>query len=155
KIRSTPLGKTGFVILRPATVCGYAPRLRLDLTVNILTIHALVKKQITVFGGAQLRPNIHVDDMVRAYQTVLEAPDEKVNTEVFNVGYDNMSVADIAELVRKQVGDPSIKIKTEPTNDLRSYHVNSDKIAKQLGFRATRGLALAVQSLIDAYKAGK
>ena len=154
-IREANLGDTQWVVLRPATVCGYAPRLRLDLTVNILTIHALVKKQITVFGGKQLRPNIHVDDMVAAYEAVLEAPAEKINHETFNVGFDNLSVADIAELVRRQIGDPAVTIKTEPTNDLRSYHVNSEKIAKRLGFRAKRGLNDAVQGIVDAYRAGR
>src|SRR5205823_4530603 len=104
-LQSADLDGMEFVILRPATICGYAPRLRLDLTVNILTIHALVKKEITVFGGSQLRPNIHIRDMIEAYRAVLEAPAEKVHRQIFNVGFNNLSVMQIAQLVRKQVGD--------------------------------------------------
>src|SRR6185436_11414602 len=111
------------VIVRPATVCGYAPRLRLDLTVNILTIHALVNHKIKIFGGKQLRPNLHVMDMVRAYQLFLNAPAEKIDREAFNVGFQNRSVEDIAKLVRQTLGDPSIELEYTPSDDNRSYHV--------------------------------
>ena len=143
------------VIVRPATVCGWAPRLRLDLTVNILTIHALVKKEITVFGGNQLRPNLNVKDMIEAYRVLLESPKEKIQGQVFNVGFDNLPVMKIAEMVKKQVGDESIQISVKPTNDIRSYHVNSDKIGKVLGFKPRYNVEDAIQSLCDAYKAGK
>src|SRR5438876_575428 len=103
------------VIVRPATICGYAPRLRLDLTVNILTIHALVNHKIRIFGGKQLRPNLHIKDMVRAYQLFLEAPGAKIDREAFNVGFQNRSVEDIAKMVRDTLADPSIELEYTPS----------------------------------------
>jgi nucleoside-diphosphate-sugar epimerase len=146
---------TDWVVIRPATVCGYAPRLRLDLTVNILTTHALVNKTIKVFGGSQLRPNINVRDMIEAYRTLLEAPAAKIHRGVFNAGYENHSVRDLAEMVKAEVGDPSVVIKVEPTNDLRSYHIASKRIAERLGFRPRHTIRDAVRSLVDAYRAGR
>ena len=146
---------TCWTIIRPATVCGYARRLRLDLVVNILTINALINRVIRVFGGPQLRPNIETGDMVRAYQVLLEAPREKVHREAFNAGYHNLSLDEIAALVKKTIGDPKMEIRHEPTNDPRSYHVNSDKISRVLGFRAQNGLEVAVRSLVDAFHGGK
>ena len=127
----------GFVafILRPATVCGYSPRLRLDLTVNILTNHAVTNRQIKVFGGTQMRPNIHIDDMVEAYVQSLRWPDEAIDGKIYNVGYENYRLMDIAEMARKVVG-PDVDIVTTPTDDLRSYHVSSAKIRRELGFSA-------------------
>ena len=147
--------ETCWTILRPATVCGYARRLRLDLVVNILTINALINGVIRVFGGPQLRPNIEIGDMVRAYEALLQAPREKVHREAFNAGYHNLSLDEIALLVKKTIGDPKMEIRHEPTNDPRSYHVNSDKIARVLGFRAQNGLEVAVRSLVEAFRAGK
>ena len=135
-------------------VCGYAPRMRLDLTVNILSIHALVRKLITVHGGGQLRPNINIRDMIEAYRILLEAPADKVAGQTFNAGYENHSVADIAEMVRAEVRDPAVQIKVEPTVDNRSYHINSDRIANLLGFRARHTIRDAVRSICDAYAGG-
>src|SRR5438552_875745 len=143
------------VIVRPATVCGYAPRLRLDLTVNILTIHALVNHKIRIFGGKQLRPNLHVLDMVRAYLLLLEAPREKIDREAFNVGFQNRSVEDIALMVRDTLGDKSIELEYTPSDDNRSYHVNSEKIKRVLGFEPKFTIRDAIQSIADAYRAGK
>ena len=140
-----------YVIARPATVCGYAPRLRIDLTVNILTLNALINKKIKIFGGKQLRPNINIKDMVRAYETLLEAPGEKINREIFNVGYQNRTVEDIAKIVKKVIDDDSIEFEYLPTTDARSYHINSDKIKHILNFEPKDTLENAVQSLIDAY----
>ncbi len=112
------------VTVRPATVCGYSPRLRLDLTVNILTNHAINKGRITVFGGEQLRPNLHIEDMTDLYLKLLEAPDNQIDRKVWNAGYHNLKVREIAELVRSVVGK-SAEIVTEPTNDNRSYQVSS------------------------------
>ena len=120
------------VTLRPATVCGYAPRLRLDLTVNILTNHAINNGRITVFGGEQLRPNIHVEDMTDLYLQLLEAPDEAVDGKIWNAGYHNLKVREIAEMVR-EIG-PKVDIVVTPTDDHRSYHVSSEKIRRDLGF---------------------
>jgi nucleoside-diphosphate-sugar epimerase len=146
--------ETCWTIIRPATVCGYARRLRLDLVVNILTINALINGVIRVFGGPQLRPNLEIGDMVRAYQTLLEAPREKIHGEAFNAGYHNFSLDEIAALVKKTIGDEKMEIRHEPTNDPRSYQVNSDKIARVLGFRAQNGLDVAIRSLVEAYRAG-
>lgn len=147
--------ETCWTTIRPATVCGYARRLRLDLVVNILTINALINGVIRVFGGPQLRPNIEIGDMVRAYETLLVAPRDKVHRQAFNAGYHNHSLDEIAALVKKTVGDPHLEIRHEPTNDPRSYQVNSDKIARILGFRAQNGLEVAIRSLVAAFREGK
>ncbi|MCP5043038.1 MAG: NAD-dependent epimerase/dehydratase family protein [bacterium] len=143
------------VIVRPATVCGYAPRLRLDVVVNVLTAHAIVNRKIKIFGGGQLRPNIHVQDMVDAYSAILEAPGAKIDGEAFNVGYQNLPVEEIAELVRETVGDSGIELECVPTDDNRSYHINSDKINKVLGFAPKRTVEDAVRGLVEAFEDGR
>ena len=140
--------------IRPSTVCGYAPRLRLDLTVNILTNHAINNGKITVFGGQQKRPNIHIDDMVDLYLLLLLCPAHKIDGQVFNAGYENHSVMEIAELVRGQVG-VDVDIQTVPTDDHRSYHISSDAIRRELGFEPRRTIEDAVNGLVDAFGAGK
>ena len=142
------------VILRPATVCGYAPRLRLDLTVNILTNLAISKGRITVFGGEQLRPNIHVEDMTDLYLLLLEAPAQAVDGKVWNAGYHNLKVREIAEMVRSKVGD-GVEIVVTPTDDHRSYHVSSERIRHELGFTANRTVGDAIADLKSAFTAGK
>lgn len=148
------VGEGEYVILRPATVCGHSPRMRFDLTVNILTLHALVHKKIKVFGGSQLRPNIHIADMVEVYRLLLESPSEKINQKIFNAGFQNRSVQDIAELVKEQIGDPALEIVREPSNDLRSYHINSDKIYRELGFQPQHTIEEAIGSILTAYQRG-
>lgn len=148
------------VIFRPATVCGYAPRLRLDLSVNILTNHAVINNKITVFGGSQLRPNLHVQDYCDAVELFLTAPAEKIQKETFNVGYQNMSIMDIALLAKKVVEQEfpekgNIEIVTTPTDDIRSYHINSDKIFRALGFKPKYSIEDAVRGLCQAYRANK
>lgn len=148
------------VTIRPATVCGYSPRMRLDLSVNILTNHAIINNKITVFGGAQLRPNLHINDMADLYQLLLEIPSEKTAGQIFNVGYENHSIMNIAKMVCKVVMEEfpeqgDIQIVTTPTNDPRSYHINSDKIWRVLGFRARRAIEDAARDLCKAFKAGK
>jgi nucleoside-diphosphate-sugar epimerase len=142
------------VTVRPATVCGYAPRLRLDLTVNILTNLAINNRRITVFGGEQLRPNIHVADMTDLYLLLLEAPDGAVDGKVWNAGYHNLKVREIADMVRASVG-PDVEIVRTETNDHRSYHVSSKKIARDLGFQARRSVNEAIQGLKAAFAAGR
>jgi nucleoside-diphosphate-sugar epimerase len=142
------------VTLRPATVCGYAPRLRLDLTVNILTNHAINNGRITVFGGDQLRPNIHVEDMTDLYLQLLEAPDEAIDGKIWNAGYHNLKVSAIAEMVKAEVG-PAVDIVVTPTDDHRSYHVSSEKIRRELGFSAQRSVKDAIVDLKAAFNAGK
>jgi nucleoside-diphosphate-sugar epimerase len=142
------------VTLRPATVCGYAPRLRLDLTVNILTNHAINNGRITVFGGEQLRPNLHIEDMTDLYLMLLEQPDERINGKVWNAGYHNLKVRSIADMVRDEVGK-NVDIVVTPTDDHRSYHVSSEKIRRDLGFAANRTVKDAIVDLKGAFLAGK
>ena len=148
------------VTIRPATVCGYSPRTRMDLSVNILTNHAVNNNKITVFGGAQLRPNLHIQDMCDLYQLQLELPDEKIAGQTFNAGYQNLSIMEIAQIVRRVVKEEfpekgEIEITTTPTDDIRSYHINSDKIARVIGFRPRHTIEDAVRDLCKGFKAGK
>jgi nucleoside-diphosphate-sugar epimerase len=142
------------VTIRPATVCGYSPRQRLDVVVNILTNLGVHKGEVSVFGGSQLRPNIHIEDMADAYMLLLQAPEEKVNGKVYNAGYENHSVMQLAEMVQRNVG-PHVQLKVQNTNDLRSYHVSSKKIKDELGFEASHSIEEAVVDLIKAFKDGR
>lgn len=143
------------VTLRPATVCGFSPRLRLDLTVNILTNHAVNNGRIRVFGGPQFRPNIHIDDLTDLYVRLLELPARQVAGRVWNAGYENTRVRDIAEHVQKVVGSEHVDIVTEPTDDLRSYRISSELIAREIGFRPKRTIDHAVRDLLSAFKTGQ
>jgi len=147
------------VIIRPATVCGYSPRLRLDLTVNILTNLAVNKRAITIFGGSQKRPNIHIEDITDLYVDLLSMPDELVAGRIFNAAYQNRTVAELGEIVRSVVDREMpelapIAVETSPSNDLRSYHVSSDKIKRELGWTPERTLEDAVMDLCRAFRAG-
>lgn len=146
----------GFVTLtlRPSTVCGYGPRQRLDVVVNILTNNAVNNGKIRVFGGSQLRPNIHIKDMARAYLHCLQMEDKAIDGKIFNVGYENHTVMQLAETVRNVV-DKKLPIDVEPTNDNRSYHVSSKKIRRELGFEAKFTIEDAVRDLVAAFRAGK
>ena len=139
--------------IRPATVCGYSPRQRLDVVVNILTNLAYHKREISVFGGAQLRPNIHITDMVEIYLVLMEAPKEKIAGEIFNGGYENHSVLQLAEAVRDVIGE-DVTLKTTPTDDNRSYHISSKKIADRLGFTASHTIKDAVSDIKNAFEKG-
>jgi len=141
------------LILRPATVCGYAPRLRLDLSVNILTNHAVNNRLIRVFGGDQVRPNIHIEDMADLYVQVVSLPGELIDGKIFNAGYYNQTIREIADTVRGVVGS-DVAIRVEPTNDHRSYRIDSELIRRELGFVARRDIATAVQGLTEAFGAG-
>ncbi len=148
------------VIMRPATVCGYSPRMRFDLTVNILTNHAYHRGVITVFGGEQKRPNIHIADIAELYVKMLEVPDELIAGESFNAGYENHTVSQLAEIVKNVVErefpeKSPISIVTTSTNDNRSYHVSSRKIAERLGYRPRRSIEDAVRDLCAAFKTGQ
>lgn len=148
------------VILRPATVCGYSPRLRLDLTVNILTNHAVNKGTITVFGGEQKRPNIHIEDVTDLYVDLLSRPPEQIEGETFNAGYENFEVRQLADQVKRVVEDEfpektPIEIVTMPSNDPRSYHVSSKKILEKLGWAPKRSIEDAVRDLCVAFRQGK
>ena len=148
------------VIIRPATVCGYSPRMRLDLTINILTNHAINKGKITVFGGTQKRPNIHIDDIADLYVDLLERPAAQIAGDTFNAGYENFTVAQLADqvknIVEQEFPDKApIPIETTPSNDLRSYHVSSKKILQKLGWAPKRTIEDAVRDLCRAFKAGR
>jgi nucleoside-diphosphate-sugar epimerase len=148
------------VVFRPATVCGFAPRQRLDLSVNILTNHAVNRGRITVFGGDQLRPNLHVQDYADLCKLLLTAPVEKIANQVFNCGYQNMSIMEIAKAVKKAVEEEfpekgPIPIEVTTTNDPRSYHINSDKIKRVLGYQPQRSVEDAVRGLCRAFRDGK
>jgi len=148
------------VSVRPATICGYSPRQRLDLTVNILTNHAVNNGRITVFGGVQMRPNLHMHDMVDLYCLLLTAADEKIAGQIFNAGYQNYSVAETADVVRRVVQDAmpekgGIEIVTTPSDDIRSYRINYDKLQRVLGFVPKRTIEDGARDLIKAFKAGK
>jgi len=139
-------------ILRPATVCGYSPRLRLDLSVNILTISALVEGVIKVFGGSQHRPNIHIQDMCRAYLAVLKGEESQVQSQIFNVGVENLSIMQIAEMVSRQTGIS--KIDVSKTDDLRSYRVDSTKFMNEFNFTFDHSVSDAIDEIIRAYEDG-
>jgi nucleoside-diphosphate-sugar epimerase len=148
------------VIFRPATVCGYAPRQRLDLSVNILTNHAITNRKITVFGGSQMRPNLHIQDYCDAVELFMTAPAEKVANQIFNVGFQNMSIADLALLVKKVVEEvfpekAPIGIVTTPSDDNRSYHINSDKVTRVLGYKPRHTIEDAIRDLCRAFAEGK
>jgi nucleoside-diphosphate-sugar epimerase len=139
--------------IRPATVCGYSPRQRLDVVVNILTNLAYHKREISIFGGDQLRPNIHIKDMVEAYMVLIRAPKEKIAGQIYNAGYENHSVRSIAETVKNTVGD-DVKLVTSYSDDNRSYHVSSRKIQTELGFEAKFTIQNAVEDLCKAFDKG-
>ena len=141
------------VTIRPATVCGYSRRQRLDVVVNILSNLAFHKRKITVFGGKQLRPNIHIADMVEAYVVLLNAPKELIAGEIFNAGYENQSVEELANSVRDVMGD-DVELVTSPTDDNRSYHISSQKISKVLGFVPSHTIKDAIVDMKQALESG-
>lgn len=148
------------VVYRPATVCGFGPRQRLDVSVNILTNHAVNKGKITVFGGEQLRPNLHIQEYADVCKLLMTAPAEKIANEVFNVGFQNMSIMDIAKTVKKVVEETypdkdDLPIEVTESDDKRSYHINSDKIKRVLGFEPKYTVEDAVRDLCKAFDEGK
>lgn len=148
------------VVIRPATVCGYSPRMRLDLTVNIFSNQAVNNRKLTIFGGSQKRPNIHIDDVCDLYVQLLEFPEHMIAGETFNAGYENHTVAELARIAKKVVEEEMpekapISIETSSSNDLRSYHVSSKKIAAKLGFVPKRTIEDAVRDICRAFAAGK
>ena len=143
------------VVIRPATVCGYSPRMRLDLAVNILTNQAVNKGVISVFGGEQMRPNLHIEDMADAYRLLLEFPHQMIHGQTFNIGFENRSIDDLAKMVREVVAKNNgtiARIEKTKTHDLRSYHVNSDKIRDALGFVPKRTIEDAIRDVTRAFR---
>lgn len=143
------------LILRPATVCGYSPRQRLDVIVNILCNHAVNTGKVKVFGGKQLRPNIHIEDMTDLYCETLQFADEQIDGKIYNAGFENHSVLELAEMVKRVVGHNTVELEMVPTNDNRSYHVSSEKIARELGWRTKRTIEDAVVDMVRAFRDGK
>ncbi|MDC1296603.1 SDR family oxidoreductase [Alphaproteobacteria bacterium] len=137
-------------VIRPATVCGYSPRQRLDVVVNILTNLAYHKKEITIFGGEQLRPNIHIDDMADAYLAILNSNTNLINKRIFNAGYENQKVKEIANEVKEVVGD-EVKLIKVKSDDNRSYHISSEKIKNELGFTTKKTIKDAILDLKKAF----
>ena len=140
-------------VIRPATVCGYGPRQRLDVVVNILTNLAYHKRKILVLGGNQLRPNIHIIDMARVYETLLTKDKDLISGQIFNAGYENQKVIDLAGIVKKVIGN-DVKIEIQRSNDNRSYHISSNKIKKVLNFSTERTIEDAVKDLKNAFDQG-
>ena len=139
------------VTIRPATVCGYSRRQRLDVIVNILTNIGFHNKEISIFGGNQLRPNIHIKDMIRAYKALIEAPKKLISGEIFNAGWENKSVNEIANTVKDELGE-NIKLVVTKTNDNRSYHISSEKIKDVLNFKTQFTISDAVKDLKEAFE---
>ena len=137
--------------IRPSTVCGYAKRQRLDLVVNILTNHAFHNREIKVFGGDQLRPNVHIEDMVDSYIAILNADYKKINSQIFNVGFKNQTVNELAKDVVDIIGD-DVKIIKSKSDDNRSYHVSSEKIREILNFETKYTIKDAVSDLKEAFE---
>lgn len=138
-------------VLRPATVCGYSLRQRLDVVVNILTNLAFNKREISVYGGKQLRPNIHIDDMISSYELMINSEKKLINKKIYNVGYDNLPVEEIAQKVKALIGS-DVKIKFLKTNDNRSYHISSKKIKDELGFVPKKNIDDAINDLKKAFE---
>lgn len=139
-----------WTILRPATVCGMSPRMRLDVVVNALTISAIAKKKITLYGRNQKRPNINMKDMCNAYEWVLSHP-EKTKHKIYNVGFENLRLIDIArQVVDACVGDGDMEIEEVETNDPRSYHINSNRILDD-GFKPKHTIRGAINSIKNKF----
>ena len=134
-------------IIRPATVCGLSPRMRLDVAVNMLTMQALAKGKITVFGGKQARPNIHMDDITDVYLHFLDNPQF---TGIYNAGFENITILDIANSIAKYI---PVDIEVTESNDPRSYRVNSDKLLAT-GYKPKKTVDDAIREIIEKYKAG-
>ena len=141
------------VTIRPATVCGYSKRQRLDVVVNILTNLAYHNRKITVFGGNQLRPNIHIKDMALTYLNLITAPKDKVAGQIFNAGDENFSVNELSEIVKNVIGE-DVEMVVSDTDDNRSYHISSQKILDILGFKPTHSIKEAVIDLRQAFERG-
>lgn len=136
-------------ILRPATVCGVSPRMRLDVAVNLLTMQALAKKKITVLGGDQTRPNIHMKDICRAFLHFLDNGDKF--TGIYNAGFENISIMDIAKMAAARAG---AEIEIKPSNDPRSYRQCSDKLLAT-GFKPEFGVKDGIEDVARAFEAGE
>ena len=148
KIISSYKEKINIQIIRPATVCGLAPRMRLDVAVNLLTMQAIIKNKITVLGGSQARPNIHIQDLSNIYLHFIDKPELK---GIYNAGFENVSILELAKKIADRL---NVQIEMMPSNDLRSYRLSSDKLLGT-GFRPKYGIDDAIEEIIHAYQSGK
>ena len=146
------------VIVRPATACGYSPRMRFDLTVNILTLHAVLKRKITVHGGDQERPHLHIRDMCRMYEELLIADKSRIQGQIFNVSSRNVSLIEIArsikDIVEQEMPGGPIAIEIQPRQDDRTYSISCEKIKKAIGFEPEFTFEDAVRSICLRFKQG-
>lgn len=149
----TDIGGTSKTIIRPATVCGPSLRQRLDVVVNIFAMNSYFNGKLTVLGGDQLRPNIHIADMCGAYVHIIEHDKEIIQNEIYNVGFENKSVSELANIALKVVGE-HVEVEIKPTNDPRSYRVNSDKITLETGFMPKHSVRKGFVDLVEAFKLG-
>ena len=152
-LMNSNLGGTAKIILRPATVCGPSLRQRLDVVVNIFAANAYFNKKLTVFGGKQLRPNIHIADMCRAYVHILGQNNTIIDESIYNVGFENISVSELARNTIEIVGH-DVEVETSPTSDMRSYKINSDKITSATGFKPNLTVRDGIYDLVEAFKLG-
>jgi nucleoside-diphosphate-sugar epimerase len=143
------------VNVRPATICGYSPRQRFDLTVNKLTADALRKRVITVHGGQQRRPNVGMTDMINLYGILVEAPADKINGRTFNFGFENHKVIDIAKIIQSELSDLNVEIKVTDTTDHRDYHISSERILGDLGYKPVSSIKQEVAALRTVLESGK
>jgi nucleoside-diphosphate-sugar epimerase len=142
------------VNIRPATICGYSPRQRFDLTVNKLTADAVRKKLITVHGGEQRRPNVGITDMINLYGILIDTDAKLINGRTFNFGFENHKVIDIAKIIQGELSGMNVEIKVTDTLDKRDYHITSDKIVKTLGYKPVSSIRAEVASLRQALESG-
>jgi len=142
------------IIVRPATVCGYSRRQRLDVVVNILTNLAYNLRKIKILGGDQLRPNINIHDMSKVYSMLIETDEKKINGEIFNAGYENLTVNEIGKLVKENIG-LDVEIEKVESNDNRSYHISSEKLENKLGFNASHTIKDAILELKKSFEENK
>lgn len=140
--------------VRPATLSGYAPRMRLDLVVNNMTAYAYVNKSIKVNGGEQYRPNLSVKDMVSVYKLLVSSDDKKISGQIFNVSQSNLKITDIAEAI-KDIIDLDTEPEYFPSNDKRSYWLNSEKIKNELGFAPQFSLEDSIRDIVNALESKK
>lgn len=137
-------------IIRPATVCGYSDRLRLDLSVNSLTFNALKNKTINVFGGKQYRPNIHINDMIAVYKHFLKNG-HRISSGIFNAGFENLTILDIAKKINNKIDS---KIKIKKVQDIRSYRLDSSKLLKT-GFKKNLSIDHAIEEIKENFLSNK
>jgi len=142
------------VSLRPATICGYSPRQRFDLTVNKLTADAIRKRVITVHGGEQRRPNVGMSDVINIYAHLLQVDASRINGRTFNFGFENLKVIEIAKLIQSELADLNVQIKITETVDHRDYHISSAKILHELAYKPVGSIRQEVAQLREALDSG-